>query len=92
MQANVEDYLDSFAQGAASETGKRFSIFVPPNGYCGKINSSDGSICPGSDFGDYFMDPSLPQSSPRQSLGKKFSSSLCFRLGLWMVWVVVWTL
>jgi hypothetical protein len=73
MQANVEDYLDAFAQGAAPETGKQFFILLPPNGSCGETNSDDGSICPGSGSGDCFMNPLLPQSSPRQSPGKKFS-------------------
>lgn len=56
MQANVEDYLNTFAQGAASETGKQFSILLSSNGFCGKINSNDGFICPGSGSGDCFMD------------------------------------
>jgi hypothetical protein len=30
MQANVEDYLDTLAQGAALETGKQFSSFFHP--------------------------------------------------------------
>lgn len=56
MQANVEDCMNTFAQGAASETGKRFSIFLSPNGFCGKVNSNDGFICPESGSGDCFMD------------------------------------